>query len=226
MSSVFGVSAADIERRLPEFIPQGRALACYVSSIAILMIIFMNSHFFLPDFPGWLFLGVLLTAAVMIRYASFQQQSHRPHPQAPHDELSGQQVDVPTFVTREQLPDIRIQLAHLNREFDDSDYDALRALDEDINANVFGMSEEEINAIPIYKYRVQSHPHSQKAKDCTKVEGSKFEEIELTCSICMEQVNEEELIRRLPCSHEFHASCIFPWLRQHGTCPICKRRAV
>jgi len=39
-------------------------------------------------------------------------------------------------------------------------------------------------------------------EDSTKIDGRKFEEKEFTCSVCMELVSEEELIRRLPCSHE------------------------
>ena len=26
----------------------------------------------------------------------------------------------------------------------------------------------------------------------------------------------------LQCNHEYHASCITPWLISHGTCPLCK----
>ena len=66
----------------------------------------------------------------MIKYASFQQNLHRPQaqvPTGPGSELHMEErVNVPTFVTREQLPDIRIQLAQLNREFDDSGIICLR----------------------------------------------------------------------------------------------------
>ncbi|KAK6227936.1 hypothetical protein SCA6_000276 [Theobroma cacao] len=55
--------------------------------------------------------------------------------------------------------------------------------------------------------------------------GMKGSEDELTCSICLEQVSVGDLIRSLPCLHQFHASCIDPWLRQQGTCPVCKFRA-
>jgi hypothetical protein len=33
-------------------------------------------------------------------------------------------------------------------------------------------------------------------------------------------------LKRLPCRHEFHATCILPWFdRRHRLCPTCKRGA-
>lgn len=46
---------------------------------------------------------------------------------------------------------------------------------------------------------------------------------ELMCSICFEdfQTNESE-IRKLQCEHLFHEKCIFPWLKNNATCPVCR----
>ena len=41
-----------------------------------------------------------------------------------------------------------------------SDYDTLRALDSDNSPEVPSMSEEEINALPVHKYKAQSHQGS------------------------------------------------------------------
>lgn len=42
------------------------------------------------------------------------------------------------------------------------------------------------------------------------------------CAICIEPYKLCETLRILPCGHEFHKSCIDPWLLEHRTCPMCK----
>ncbi|XP_068669534.1 E3 ubiquitin-protein ligase SDIR1-like [Aristolochia californica] len=67
---------------------------------------------------------------------------------------------------------------------------------------------------------------TERRQDSSKLDGcTKNPDDELTCSVCLEQVNVGELIRSLPCPHQFHANCIDPWLRQQGTCPVCKFKA-
>ncbi|KAF9946217.1 E3 ubiquitin-protein ligase rnf13, partial [Mortierella alpina] len=44
-----------------------------------------------------------------------------------------------------------------------------------------------------------------------------------TCAVCLDEFEEGEEIRSLPCRHEFHCECIDPWLtRKSSTCPLCK----
>eukprot|EP00127_Corallochytrium_limacisporum_P000053 Clim_evm32s2 gene=Clim_evmTU32s2 len=44
------------------------------------------------------------------------------------------------------------------------------------------------------------------------------------CSICLDDFEEEEQIRMLPCGHEYHVNCVDHWLTtRSATCPICKR---
>ncbi|RTE85276.1 hypothetical protein BHE90_000010 [Fusarium euwallaceae] len=43
------------------------------------------------------------------------------------------------------------------------------------------------------------------------------------CTICTEDFSAQEEVRVLPCKHEFHPSCIDPWLVQQSTkCPLCR----
>ncbi|XP_055310471.1 E3 ubiquitin-protein ligase goliath isoform X2 [Sitodiplosis mosellana] len=42
------------------------------------------------------------------------------------------------------------------------------------------------------------------------------------CAICIEPYKTTDVLRVLPCKHEFHKACIDPWLLEHRTCPMCK----
>ncbi|KAG0489507.1 hypothetical protein HPP92_006370 [Vanilla planifolia] len=193
-----------------------------------------------------------MMATALRMYATCQQLQAQAHAVAAngllgHTELRLHVPPAIALATRGRLQSLRLQLALLDREFDDLDYDALRALDAD-SPDLPSMSEEEINALPVHKYKGQSQKSSvsfqpkdgsvqqlpssssgstaEKKSDTCKADGNtKASEDELTCSVCLEQVVVGELIRSLPCLHQFHASCIDPWLRQQGTCPVCKHRA-
>jgi hypothetical protein len=43
------------------------------------------------------------------------------------------------------------------------------------------------------------------------------------CAICLDEFEEKEKARRLPCRHLFHEDCLVPWLTErHASCPMCK----
>ncbi|XP_038108105.1 uncharacterized protein LOC6054184 isoform X1 [Culex quinquefasciatus] len=63
------------------------------------------------------------------------------------------------------------------------------------------------------------------AKIPTKSIKSDDKELEIDndcCAICIEPYKVTDVIRVLPCKHEFHKACIDPWLLEHRTCPMCK----
>ncbi|XP_021295308.1 E3 ubiquitin-protein ligase SDIR1 isoform X2 [Herrania umbratica] len=256
MSFVFRGTRSDLESGFPGFIPERRAVRVHAGRpvnsnslvflvTVLLLFMILNSHQMSPNFLLWLVLGVFLMAATLRMYATCQQLQAQAQAHAAaasgllgHTELRLHMPPSIALATRGRLQGLRLQLALLDREFDDLDYETLRALDADNVPTATSLSEEEINALPVHKYKVaapqsdstmqqaSSSNSPQKKHDSTNpVCGMKGSEDELTCSVCLEQVSVGDLIRSLPCLHQFHASCIDPWLRQQGTCPVCKFRA-
>ncbi|RMZ93130.1 E3 ubiquitin- ligase SDIR1-like isoform X1 [Brachionus plicatilis] len=46
--------------------------------------------------------------------------------------------------------------------------------------------------------------------------------LNIKCSICLEDLLPNENVRILSCFHQFHVKCIDTWLAQKSTCPTCK----
>ncbi|EPS69279.1 hypothetical protein M569_05487 [Genlisea aurea] len=255
MSFVFRGSRGDIETGFPGLIPERHAamrvhssrpvntnsLAFLVTVLLLFMI--LNSQQMSSNLLLWLVLVVFLMATTLRMYATCQQLQAQAQAQAVaasgllgHTELRLRMPPSIALATRGRLQGLRLQLALLDREFDDLDYETLRALDAD-NVPTASMSEEEINALPVHKYKASGpakHHHHQASSSAIMDQkedgkmGSKptsYPDDELTCSVCLEQVNVGERIRSLPCLHQFHVNCIDTWLRQQGTCPVCKYRA-
>ncbi|CAN1231324.1 E3 ubiquitin-protein ligase SDIR1 [Linum grandiflorum] len=262
MSFVFRGRGGDIESGFSGFMSErptvrihGAAAARPVSSnsmaflatTVLLLFMILNSHQMSPNFLLWLVVGVFLMATSLRMYATCQQlqAQARAHAAAAsgllgHTELRLHMPPSIAFATRGRLQGLRLQLALLDREFDDLDYDALRALDSDNVPSAHSMSEEEINALPVHKYKVPRSENTRSLVNYQQLtfcifkqtkqepgkadENEKASEDELTCTICLDQVNGGELVRSLPCLHQFHTNCIDQWLRQQGTCPVCKFR--
>jgi len=53
-------------------------------------------------------------------------------------------------------------------------------------------------------------------------EGGVRERDQTSCMVCLANFVDGEEVRKLPCSHVFHAQCIDEWLRRQTDCPICK----
>ncbi|KAI3955383.1 hypothetical protein MKW98_018484 [Papaver atlanticum] len=258
MSFVFRGTRGDIESGFPGFIPERRQVRVHAgrpvntNSMAflvtvLLLFMILNSHQMSPNFLLWLVLGVFLMATSLRMYATCQQLQAQAQAHAAaasgllgHTELRLHMPPSIAFATRGRLQGLRLQLALLDREFDDLDYETLRALDSDNDSSAQSLSEEEINALPVHKYKAagpQSEtstvqqasssaiPEQKKPNAAKPDEVLKSMEDGLTCSVCLEQVDVGEIVRSLPCLHQFHANCIDPWLRQQGTCPVCKFRA-
>ena len=57
-----------------------------------------------------------------------------------------------------------------------------------------------------------------KMKNVEKLDNDKKK-----CTICLENYVDGDDSIALPCIHIFHADCIKTWVKDHNTCPICKK---
>ncbi len=54
-------------------------------------------------------------------------------------------------------------------------------------------------------------------KSCKKIKN------ECQCTICHEDLKQNQLYRPLPCNHIFHKKCIDQWFKNNNpTCPLCR----
>lgn len=77
----------------------------------------------------------------------------------------------------------------------------------------------------VYKLRKNRFPKSALKKIPTK----KYQKTDKydTCPICLNEYEEGEKMRILPCEHAYHVECIDKWLlRNNRFCPVCKRRVL
>ncbi|KAG8089129.1 hypothetical protein GUJ93_ZPchr0011g28609 [Zizania palustris] len=47
-------------------------------------------------------------------------------------------------------------------------------------------------------------------------------EVEGCCSVCLEDFEGGDELKKMPCSHVFHETCITDWLRVSHLCPLCR----
>ncbi|KAF8323214.1 hypothetical protein DL93DRAFT_635845 [Clavulina sp. PMI_390] len=50
--------------------------------------------------------------------------------------------------------------------------------------------------------------------------------LEKDCAVCKDDFEVAQETIQLPCKHHFHDECILPWIKQSGTCPVCRHELV
>nr|CAB3263149.1 uncharacterized protein LOC104265696 [Phallusia mammillata] len=97
----------------------------------------------------------------------------------------------------------------LEDDVDPSNYEALLNLADQLGeAKPPGLSKGRIDQLCSYRYKPGTHKSDQPI-----------------CVVCMCEWEPKQLLRVLPCSHEFHAKCVDRWLKTNRTCPICRSDA-
>ena len=69
------------------------------------------------------------------------------------------------------------------------------------------LTKEQVDSIPITLFK----------RDFSVKEG----EVE-KCSICIQTIEDNEEIKKMPCNHLYHPLCIDTWLYRNCHCPVCK----
>ncbi|XP_014342349.1 RING finger protein 44 isoform X1 [Latimeria chalumnae] len=88
-------------------------------------------------------------------------------------------------------------------------YEALLNLAERLGeAKPRGLTKADIEQLPSYRFNPESHQSEQ-----------------TLCVVCFSDFESRQLLRVLPCNHEFHAKCVDKWLKTNRTCPICRADA-
>jgi hypothetical protein len=64
-------------------------------------------------------------------------------------------------------------------------------------------------------------PSKEALAQCQTFHYHKGEE-EMTCTICLCDLENDDEVIQLPCHHQFHNQCLSQWIKNNCTCPICK----
>ncbi|XP_065859066.1 uncharacterized RING finger protein C4G3.12c-like isoform X2 [Euphorbia lathyris] len=97
--------------------------------------------------------------------------------------------------------------------------DALFEVIEEIRRHRMSLSLSMLT-LPAPEAVVDSFPLKNHKKLCGTERGTSDT---LQCHICLIDYDEGDKIRVLPCSHEYHMSCVDKWLKEiHGVCPLCR----
>ncbi|XP_039614220.1 E3 ubiquitin-protein ligase RNF38-like isoform X1 [Polypterus senegalus] len=142
------------------------------------------------------------------RIPSRRYRSQQPLPPAPYHPSF-----LPYFLSMLPVqptvgPAFSLELADVD-DGEVENYEALLNLAERLGeAKPRGLMKADIEQLPSYRFNPNNHQSEQ-----------------TLCVVCMCDFESRQLLRVLPCNHEFHAKCVDKWLKANRTCPICRADA-
>ncbi|KAM4595373.1 E3 ubiquitin-protein ligase RNF38 isoform 2-T2 [Fundulus diaphanus] len=141
------------------------------------------------------------------RFASRRYRSPQAVPPSPYHPSF-----LPYFLSMLPVPPNVAPAISLELDVDDGEvenYEALLNLAERLGeAKPRGLTKADIEQLPSYRFNPNNHQSEQ-----------------TLCVVCMCDFESRQLLRVLPCNHEFHAKCVDKWLKANRTCPICRADA-
>ena len=93
-----------------------------------------------------------------------------------------------------------------DRDFTDQDYERLLTLDN-VSVAKKGLS---VDAMARRGVVTRAWGENQNPSDAPR------------CAVCLEGFSRGDCVSRLPCTHQYHRTCIERWLSSHVECPVCR----
>ena len=98
-----------------------------------------------------------------------------------------------------------------DRDFTDQDYERLLTLD---NVSV---AKKGLSADAMARRGVVTRAWAEK-----KTKTPSDDADAPRCAVCLESFSRGDCVSRLPCTHQYHRTCIERWLSSHVECPVCR----
>ncbi len=83
-------------------------------------------------------------------------------------------------------------------------------------------SMEIVNSLSPSMKRANDQSHEQQKSTDSPAGNTIYDDYGKCCAICIDNFGNGDIVRELPCKHEFHAGCVDEWLKTTPLCPMCK----